>query len=179
MRISKRLIFPVLLAVFIVGADRIFAQQSEDWAVLFPEIPDCERKIQTRNIEDFFTVEAIYLTSAKSLKRMPFQNKQYYCGKISFDFYISDKKFDLKNRDSTPFYRSFKIKNYHAFRILPRCGVGSPGTSIDVYFDENKILRVTDRRDNAAILKFVERADYKKIKFAVNKFVNSIRESNN
>ncbi len=152
--------------------------QTIDWSVLFPEIPGCKPKIQAWQFDDFVEVQAYYLYVNKDLNRSNQREAFDYCGKISFAFSVSGKsiKPHSKTPRSTPFYRPFKIKNYDAYSSYLKCGVGSQGESIDVFFDDDKKLSVTSKVINGAIFKFAERVDYKKINLAIVKIANSIKQ---
>lgn len=184
----QNFLFIVFFSVLLIG--ETFAQsivnsgeikidlEISDWSVLFPEIEGCERKIQTWGMGDTFLVYANYIGESSKLESSNQDGKSYLCGKIEYIFSVSGKT--IKPRSSNfkpmPWYRPFKIKNYDASRVSPKCGVGSPGISIYVYFDDDKFLHVTEQRENGTILKFAEKADYEKIKLAIDKFVNSIKQ---
>ena len=185
----QNFLFIILFSVLLIG--ETFAQsiansgeikidlEASDWSVLFPEMQGCERKIQNWGMGDTFLVYANYIRESDNPGSSNQNGKSYLCGKIEYIFSVSGKtiKPQSSNFKPMPWYRPFKIKNFDASRVTPKCGVGSPGISIHVYFDNDKTLNVTAQEENKEILKFAERADYEKIKSAINKFVNSIKQT--
>ncbi len=178
------LLFPVLLV------SNLFAQsmntsvsklglESDEWAVLFPQIPHCEQNILIQQIDDTASIYALYVGKAVKSGKMIRYPKNNRCGKIEYVFSISGKSFSRKSTlsEPTPFYRPFKIKEFDTYTIYPRCGVGSPGISMSIFFDNDKIMYVNEK-NQFGLLKFPKRANFSKIKIIINKLTISIKNNN-
>lgn len=145
--------------------------QITDWAVLFPEIPNCEQVIQalTRN-NNVFEQTVIY-----EWKGYPKNKNENYvsCGTITLRSAHSARKEALQNFRlyDSPTNQRVKIRGFDAFRDGPMCGNDVWIGSTSVYFDDDKLLIVSAYGSAGAILEFAQNADYELIKNSMNKII--------
>ena len=186
---SRKFFLTLLLTVLMAG--NYYAQSSTparekfdlteaEWAVLFPPVPECELKnLMTYQIGDIVQIYASYDWKRNNPAAENRPPTNYICGKIEYVFSISGKTIKPKFSDykPSPFYIRFKIKTFDAYEIRPRCGVGSPGSVVNVYFEKDKKLSVTDKADYG-FFKFAKKANYAKLKTIINTLAGSLKNVN-
>lgn len=145
--------------------------KTEDWSSLFPEIPNCVREIQpiTQHGKTITQSANYYQKSQLENEKKP---SYAGCGSISFWVQPSARKSAReRSKTSFPSFLPFKIKNFDAYGDGPSCGVDFWLGSIEVYFDKDKVLRVSANHGAKPIMDFANDADYDLIKRSMNKLV--------
>lgn len=154
-----------------IPAREIFDLSEAEWSILFPRIPNCEPKeLMLEQTGDMARIYAFYSWTNSKPGTDIRPPKNYICGNIEYAFSISGKAIKPKFSDDkpSPFTTRFKLKTFDAYAVRQRCGVGSPGKSLDVYFANDKKLSVNDKT-RGGLIRFPEKADYLKIKAVISK----------
>lgn len=147
--------------------------QHEDWSALFPEIPHCERVIQPlKQKGEIFEQTAVY----EREDYQKFKNQPHYfgCGSITIRSASLARKAARENFavNNFPMTQKFQIKTFEAYRNSPLCGNDISIGSIEVYFDEDKVLIVHAFVRAHKILDFAQNADYDLMKESMNRLIN-------
>jgi hypothetical protein len=134
MRFSGNSFTLFLIVILSVGVGQTFAQKSEDWSALFPEIPNCTRKINP--LEQ--TIDGIYQSAV-------YTKDGALCLTVALALNFPAKKSENRNNEmkNFPWVRRIKVLNYEAYKVGSMCGLDRSPGSIFVNFDRNKSIWIT------------------------------------
>lgn len=109
-------------------------KQTEDWSDLFPEIPNCVRKISPIQRDIYAISQTAEYTQHGLL-----------CISISYTLKLPNKdgKYEINKFEEFPWIRKIKVLNFDAFQISSICGNDPSPGSIIVNIDRNKSVSIT------------------------------------
>jgi hypothetical protein len=173
---SLRLLGVILiLAGSVLGQAQARAGLKDDWSAFFPEFKNCERTVNPIAINgDVIEQTADYEFPGRRDRTDP---NYFPCGSISLRMAPRSLK-PMLAQDDIPFLPTSQkgiVRGYTAIHHSPLCGNDPWLGSLEVYFDDDKVLTVSASVGAAEILELAETAGYRAMKVSMDRLRRSHR----